>query len=285
MKNIFENNKKSGIEKGEIIEKALSLSREIIRRTQIKESDFQKLYGPEEVKRDLDYVDRRKSDFQNNNQENPENAKLGEIFEAITVVAREWFGKNAQTIKTSKYDDIANGIDLIAELSKDEEGIFVGEIGLAIDVTFSNEFEDKVQKIKKEIDENKLPKIKYFESKRRNIKGQLSGVVRVVVTASKETVFELSETLLEAVKNPKILFENQFQFQALEEIIIQLKTYQKYAESLGKKDLAQRFQKALSLMLYVKKERTQTIEDEKERDPAFDKLESYLLSDFQTSVN
>ncbi len=285
MKNTFENNKASGIEKKEIIEKALFLSREIIKRTQIKEADFQELYGKEEIERDSNYVEKRTNDFKNSNQENSENAKLGEIFEAITAVAREWFGKNTQTIKTSRYDDIANGIDLIAELSKDEEGIFVGEIGLAIDVTFSNEFEDKLEKIRKEIDEDRLPKIKYFESKKRKIKGQLSDVVRVVITASKETVLELSETLISATKNPKILFENQFQFQALEEIIIQLKTYQRYAQSLGRKDLAERFQKALSLMLYVKKERTQTIEDKKERDSAFDKLESYLSSDFQTSIN
>jgi hypothetical protein len=281
MKSFFEGQSTSSIERKEIINKAFVLAQEIIRRTQIDENKFSGLYDPKEISKDSRYVGKRTADFQKDlvqGRVNPDSIKLGTIFEAVTVVAREWFGKNAQTIKTSKYDDIVNGIDLVVELSGEEEKVFVGEIGLAVDVTFNDEFEGKIDRIRKEIEERKLPSVKYFESTQRKIKGKLSDVVRVVVSASRDTVMNLAETLLAATKNPKILFEHQFQFQVLEEIITQLKAYEEYARSLGKNDLAERYKKVLSLMFYVRKERSQSISDERNRDLMFDKLDAYLSS-------
>lgn len=286
MRSSFEGQFSKGVERREIIDKAYALAQEIIKRTQIEETDFSGIYSPEEIAKDRGYVARRAAEFKKDLEKietNPENPKLGVIFEAIVVAAREWFGKNAQMIKTSKYDDVANGIDVIAELPKKEKN-YAGEVGLAVDVTFSNEFEDEIDRIKKEIEEGKLPKIKYFESRQRK-KGSIPDVVRVIVCASKETVMKLAETLLTALKNPRNLFEHQFQFQALDEIIFQLRAFEEYARLLGKNDLAERYKKNLTLMRVVKKERLETVTDQHERDLMVDRLEDYLSSSLKTGEN
>jgi hypothetical protein len=288
MKFFFERRSINAIERKEIIDKAFVLAQEIIRRAQIDEKKFSGLYDPKEILKDSRYVEKRTADFQKDlaqGRVNPDSIKLGTIFEAITIAAREWFGENAQTIKTSKYDDIANGIDLIAELSREKEKVFVGEIGLAVDVTFNEEFEGKIDRIKKEIEEGKLSSVKYFESSQRKFKGQLSDIVRVVISASRDTVIDLAEVLLVATKNPKILFEHQFQFQALEEIIAQLKAYEEYARSLGKNNLADRYKKVLSLVLFTRKERDESIGDKRIRDPMSDKLDAYLSSKLKRKLD
>ncbi len=267
------------------MDKAFSLAKEILRRTQINESDFGDVYSSEEINKDKEYVEKRNSEFKESRDkeggDNQENFKLATIFEAIVVITREWFGKNCQTFKTANFDDIANGVDVVAQLSKGEGDNSSKSIGFAIDVTFHNEFENKIDRIRNEIEKGKLPTVKYFRPGSKNAQGQPPEIVRAVISASKDTVIELAETLIMATKNPKILFENQFQFQALDEIIYQLKTYEAYARTIGKDSIAEKYGQALSQIRGAKKERSESLTDEHQRDMLFEGLVSYLSSSFK----
>ena len=284
MERKIEGNFGKKIERKDIVDKAFSLAKEIIRRTKANEGDFSNLYSQAEIDKDVEYVEKRKLEFSNGQKEegdNQENIKLSAIFEAIVVVARDWFGKDCQTLKTADFDDIANGIDVVTEFPKREEGGTSSEpIGLAIDVTFNMEFEGKIDRIRDEIKKGKLPMVKYFRPGGKDAQVRKPEIVRAVVGASRDTVIGLAETLIAATKNPKILFENQFQFQALDEIIYQLKTYEAYAKEIGRDSIAEKYGHALSKIRGIKKERSESLTDNHQRDALFDGLVSYLDSSF-----
>lgn len=129
-------------------------------------------------------------------QESPEelrHRKLATVFEAIVhehAELSEWFGPDAETIKPSRYDDIKNGIDTVAELK--ETGNSVARIAMGIDVTFSHDAELKFERIKKEIESGKLAEVKYFYSESSDIKEKLSNLPRVVIGADEKTIREVA---------------------------------------------------------------------------------------------
>jgi hypothetical protein len=282
MERRFEGGLSKKIERKEIVDKAFSLAKEILKRTQIDERDFTDVYGSDVVDKDREYVEKRNSEFKQSREgeegEAQENFKLATIFEAIVVVAREWFGKNCQTFKTADFDDIANGVDVIAKLDRKEEAPSSAPIGIAIDVTYHKEFEDKIDRIRNEIEKGKMSSVKYFGPHGKNKGPESPEIVRAVIGASKETVIGLAETLIAATKNPKILFENQFQFQALDEIIYQLKAYEAYAKSIGRDFVAEKYGRTLSQIREIKKERSESLTDGHQRDEFFENLIAYLDS-------
>jgi hypothetical protein len=228
--------------------------------------DFTEIYSRGEIGKDLNYLRLTEKKIEDDNlqlnslekgifEENKKRAECLEIILTDQIYDGDWFGEYAMTSKTSKYDDIKNGVDMVVEFDKEEPE----RIALAIDAsTASNSkvIEEKVEKnMKKLKNKDYLQEVKYFKSQIRDEKGEyykggLRDLIPVVVGADRGNVDNLFETFselksLEKVKSEnakerrqelrKELAKNPLQGVFLKEIKIQLETYKKFLENKNEK--------------------------------------------------
>jgi len=213
----------------------------------INEDSFVDLYSDRTVEDDKAYVERMEKKFQEQNSPEVERAiQMGTIFEAIIheqVELNDWLGEDVTTRKASRFDDIKNGVDTIAEI---EHETSTSHLALAFDVTYGKHVVNKIERIKREIEQGTLTEVKYFESSDETIKGKLSKVPRVVVGADKETLKELTDLWMN--RKNKDLAVHPIQLQIIDEIVMQLGTYRDYAIKVGQGDIAQIYDRQLSLI-------------------------------------
>lgn len=153
---------------------------------------FRDLYGDESVNKDIRYVEQRKADFaKTGNNRVVDELTEGDIRKLAERAEYEVFrGINAggwipmmKAFKTSDFDDIHWGVDMILEFQNRE--VF-GHIGLGIDVTFAQDIYKKFARIKTEIEnfdgeKNRLARAKYYESSKLGHRGELFNLARVVI--------------------------------------------------------------------------------------------------------
>ncbi len=219
-------------------EKMHQKAEKLIEESRINEEDLRGLYG-EQVSSDITRVARLEKQFSSReNGETAEMKKVADIFEALILDCGElsnWLGENAFTIKTSRFDDYVNGIDMVIEF-RDEEALSASYLGVAADVTFTSDPAKKFERIREHIDKGELGKVKYFTSEHMNIAGQLSKLPEVVIGASKKTVMELAELWLE--RKQEELAKHYAQVMVLRQIKDQLETFSLYAGSVGQDEAA-----------------------------------------------
>lgn len=221
----------------------------------INMDDFTDLYSEENVRADKNEVARLKELFAaETSPEKEEAKKLATILEAIIyreIELSDWLGPNAMTVRPSEYDDIKNGLDVMVEFPEEQRR--ASHLGLAIDVTFSDDLTGKFERIKKEIKEGKLTNVKYFNSEHMGIRGELKAIPRVVVGASLQIVKELSDLWMEGKK--KELAAHPIQYRFLEEILFQLHMFKNYAESAGQSEAVRIYGNALAVIDNIIKEK------------------------------
>jgi hypothetical protein len=221
-------------------EKAHERAELLLEENEIKLEAFEGLYSSKGLKEDAAEVARLEQKFDGD----PMTKKYGNILEAITCEHGElsdWFGPNAQVIKTSRYDDYINKIDMVIET---QENNSFSNLALGIDVTFgSYDLHKKFNAIRQKIDEGTLGEIKYFHSDRQNIHGRLSKVPHVVVGVEIDRVKELGQLWMRQEK--KQLSMHPVQVTLLKEAKEQLETFAQYAERTGKGDLKNIFEREL----------------------------------------
>jgi len=256
---------------------AFERAKKVIKENEVQMEDFKDTY--DDIDKDKKYVAKREKQFQE--QTTPaleEINKLATIFEAIIFEQGEqsdWLGSNTETIKTSRFDDIANGVDMIVEFTPEDQP--VSHLGMAIDATFNSDTSAKFERIKREIDEGKMAEVKYFQSDNQEFKGKLKMIPRIVIGADSKAISELSELWLEESRgSKKVLAEHQIQFQILEEIIMQLRAFKTYAEKIGQNKIAEVYKQALNIILPIYKEKTKQIKDKRNRDSVFLDIEKNL---------
>jgi len=257
------------------IDLAYEEAKRLFQKDAIKISDFSDLYGESVIENDMAYVEKMEKLFtQNNNPEQEKIQKLAVIFEALVHYNGElnnWFGPNAFTTKTSRYDDIKNGIDEIVEFEESETA--VSPLALAIDITFDPEEKQKnLARIKQEIKSGELAKIKYFQSDHINIRGELTKIPRVIISADTKTIKKLSTAWLE--KDTKTLSSDPIQFQLLEEIIYELEIFKDYALRIKKYETAEIYKKTLTIVKKIYEEKKKSLDDNGARDYTFELIKS-----------
>jgi len=252
------------IENAERIEKAL----EIVEKTYkkgidiIKEDEFKDLYSKETVEADLEWVRKEEERFEKEDTpEQKEARKVSTVFEAIIfdqVEANNWLGETARTIKSSRYDDIKNGIDLIVEFP--EEELSASHLALAVDVTLSSELENKLRDIKRDIERGKMGTIKYFKSEALNIRGEKSNIPKVVIGTDYHTFTEvvdlwMSRDTAEGGAAKDKLVKHPIQFILLEEILMQLEKFEDYARKIKQEKVAEEYKRVKEIIeeVYRKK--------------------------------
>lgn len=251
-----------------------------MRREAINPETFRDIYH-EGVDKDNTYVKAMEDKFkQDSTSEKEEVLKLATVFEGIiheNAELSDWLGQNAQTFKTSRFDDIANGVDTIVEFEESETT--ASHLALAIDVTFSSDTERKLADIRDKIKKGELTKIKYFASEHLGMRGELAKVPRVIIGAESKTIKQLAELWIEGDKK-KELGVHPIQFQILEEIVEQLETFQNFAERNHQPELAAIFEKRLAFVSKILEEKRIMLDDNGERDSVFEDIERNLRTMF-----
>lgn len=203
-------------------------ARETLAECDVDLKQFKGVYSDDVIQRDMAEVTRLESVF-----EQSPIKKYGDIFEAIVFEHGEqsnWFGESSQVVKTSRYDDYINKIDLIVE-SRDESGMF-SQLALGVDVTFgSQDLSKKFNAIRDGIDQGRLGSVKYFLADRPNgqqFAGPLNNIPHIVAGIEVDRVTELGRLWVDP-KKKKELAVHPIQMTILEEAALQLEAFAAYA--------------------------------------------------------
>ncbi len=208
---------------------------QILNELAFQPEDFSNLYGADSIKDDLRYVRNRHEDFRDSDRVAvTEDLTRGDIrklaerveYEVIRGInAGHWFeGMGAH--KTSEYDDIKNGVDIVLETL---EGNSYGHLGLGVDVTFSKDVLAKFRRIKDEIDaydgkDNRLAVVKYFSSENTGVRGELHSMARAVVAVDLPMLRDMTR-----LKDADALHDHISKHVTILEIVEQLTTFIEYA--------------------------------------------------------
>ena len=179
---------------------------EQLRRVAIDPKDFEDLYSPEGVAKDLRYVEHRKDQFRESDTfydnksglTSLETRQLAEVAEYNVLRGlnvHQWLPA-CRGRKTSEYDDIYNGIDIVLEYNDKNMS---NHLGLAVDITYSQNLSEKFDRVKREIDafdgtDNRMGVVKYFQSPSSGFRGELSGLPRVVTALDTGVLQDLAKS-------------------------------------------------------------------------------------------
>ncbi|KKW42350.1 MAG: hypothetical protein UZ00_C0010G0006 [Parcubacteria group bacterium GW2011_GWA1_60_11] len=253
-------------------EEAHKRAQETLSEYEIKPETFTGLYGADILKHDAEEVARLEALF----EQSPSKI-YADILEAIACEHGElsnWFGPNSQVIKTARYDDYKNKIDMVVETESENQQF--SHLALGIDITFgSKDLHKKFDAIKAGINKGSLGQLKYFHSDRQHFTGRLRKLPQVVVGIEIERVKELG--LLWMNRRNKELREHPVQIAILEEAALQLETFVEYSRSINKNDLVVIFERELQKINELLDEKIKagikTIKDDK----VFEEIKRNLL--------
>lgn len=255
------------------LEEAQRRAKKILDDAEVKTDLFVGLYDEEVLKRDAHEVERLESLF-----DRSPSKIFGDILEAVVCEHGElsdWFGPQAQIIKTARFDDYINKIDMVIEFEDDEKRF--SHLALGIDVTFgSRDLRKKFEAIRAKIDSGELGEVKYFHSERQHFMGRKRKLPQVVIGTEMERVKELG--LLWMNRKNKELGEHPVQIMILEEAMLQLETFADYARHTSKDALTAIFeaelQKIRTLLQEKKTSGMKGIKDDK----VFEEIKRNLFS-------
>jgi hypothetical protein len=142
------------------------------------------------------------------------------------INAGQWF-EGVGAYKTSDYDDIANGVDVVLEM-QEESGY--GHLGMGVDITFSHNIDKKFRRIKDEIDDfdgdkHRLARVKYFDSANTGIRGELHSLARAVIAVDLPMLKDMT-----SVRDDEALHKHISKHITLLEIQHQLNIFLAYAK-------------------------------------------------------
>lgn len=188
----------------------------------VEMTEFEDVYGAEDVKKDLgrvEYVKNSKG-FEN---PTPEGIVLENMFSDL-VEKYHWFGEGVKAVQLSEFDDkIASGAhcDVVLEIPTDD-----GEcVRIGIDLTTAINYDTlskKRTKCVEGIQSGKLFSVKYFKSKVDDTKGRISDVPVFFAGLDKNTLQNLCETMAKQENTGnEILEKHEGQFVFLDEILSQ----------------------------------------------------------------
>jgi len=233
------------------LEEAYKRARKLLNDAAIDPNDFDNLYDEETIKNDIAHAAKMDQKFEAENMpETQESKKYATVLEGIVhegIDKEGWFGDDARAIKTSRFDDIENGVDEVVEI-RDKDALSKSHLALAVDVTFSNQIAKKIKKIKDEIDSGKLGEVKYFLSEESE---EELGIPRVVIGTEINNVKKIQGLWIKK----EDLTRHPFHLLMLEEVLKQLDEFAKYALRKEKKDIAEVYKSAANTVrtIYRKK--------------------------------
>jgi len=225
---------------------AYAKAEKMMKSARINPLSFISLYGSERVTRDMTWTEGMLQQHEKNFDVNKGHADIIEALLFEHIEQSEWFGKDAHTLKTSNFDDIRNKTDLLVEFENGKEQLTY--LGLAVDVTFGETaLRHKLEEIKKDIQENRLSKIEYFESERSPFKGEYRNLPRVVIGMDRSHMVDLVRMWMQDEKKKEFV-SHPIQMLILQEIIDELRSFIQYAKKQGKNEMVTIYEKQLRII-------------------------------------
>ncbi len=137
-------------------------ARKVLSEDEINIDEFTDRYDKNVIDADKAYVQKRMRSF----APEDETSQRAQILEAIMleqVELSDWFGQNAMTRKTSKFDDIARGVDMFIRFNPTHQDEQAQILGFAADATFSPAgTEHKIARAFDRERTGKLNSVKYY---------------------------------------------------------------------------------------------------------------------------
>lgn len=212
------------------------------RKKRIQETDFidniKSGYTEADIKRDLSNVERMQAKFKAEKDGLPvedrkireENEKRGEALEVIIIdkgEELEWFGADTRLARTSRHDDIHNGVDGVAEFVSRKKTTH--RVALAVDASMNADYDALKRKIERNIlkitNEKKRLEVKYFKSAVDNFKGKLNSVIPVVVGLEGKKANELIALFSEIIKLQSNENKTEEGAKKLEQLLMEAKNH------------------------------------------------------------
>ncbi len=201
------------IEEAQNIESVLEYGKKL---EVIEPSEFGDVYSPDEIKRDLEHLELAEKRIRESREKmSPQereiseiNEKRGKAFEILLadqIYDGEWLGSNAMSIRTSRFDDVLGGVDMIVEFDREDE---IERMALAVDASTTSDMNQMERKIKRNIrrvtDDFWPLEVKYFQSQIANengeyFKGGIENLIPVVVGADRrnaDRIFDIFSELI-----------------------------------------------------------------------------------------
>lgn len=246
-----------------------------------KETDFVDApYSKEEVAADIALIHRREAEAMHDIDMTPEIKELANFFEGFVVLGVNesgWMGAKTKAYRTSEYDDKLGKVDMVLEFDSENS---LAHLGLAADVTFSSDMSviaNKVNTIRDRMERGVLSEVKYFHSDATNSNQRLTMIPEVVIGLSKSTIEELKALL--AAGDRAGLANHWASIRLLEQMIKQLETFKKHAQSKNEQGLVQIFSHRLGILkkiLVQKEDLRKKVEAEKKTDVVHGKIMHFM---------
>lgn len=244
----------------------------------IKIEDFSDLYGEEVIKRDKEYVEKKKAGIEKHGTLPTKRAEILEAILSEQIELSNWLGQEAETIIPSEYDDSAHGVDVAVEFER-AEGF--KHMALGVDFTSSAiQIREKLLKAKEHILKNDLTEIKYFISEKSHIRGEISKIPWLIVGADTHLLRELSKLWITKYQPPNVtdgiseetqkylseqrknaqkkLANHRMQNLLLDELEMELVAFMEFADRNNREDIANKYEALLELIRSIKAEKEET---------------------------
>lgn len=248
-------------------EKLLDKKSKIVDEFAPDEMDFDDVYPKADILKDLHQVGTYEGIFDLDDTERAKaNAELASLFEAFIldqIYSNNWLGSGMDPVLCSRYDDITNHVDLVIN-KKSEDPSIMNDLVLGVDITYANNPEviaKKMNRIKKEIREGEVTKLKYFQD-HYNTKYQEIKIPKVVVGISEEEVNRLLRLWVSENNKNEKLQKDETANKILIQIIEQLTYFRDYTtkfirdnvhtkENINRKGIKKRYDNAIKYFAEV----------------------------------
>jgi hypothetical protein len=246
----------------------------------ISMDDFASVYTVERIQRDKMYVEKRKRDFENDSPLEKISSAYATALEAVIyehIELSEWFGSNTRTIKTTAYDDVANGVDLLLEINPNLPLYSPSHVALGIDVTFGAlaSMDKKFSKLKELVISGTLACVNYFQTE--DFKGEMRNIPEVIVGCSKELVGELAVLYVTRdAKSKKELALHQVQNMLAHQVMRQLQVFARLAERNQQSLAAKKYRLLLELLKPTLSEKAKHIDRLYQADPVHQSILAHI---------
>jgi hypothetical protein len=208
---------------------------------------FEGVYSKEEIATDQKKVIEIKKKF---TLKQTSRSKLLEALAAKHIKISKWLGNDCEVIRTLDFDDYSNHTDLVAEIDDGGEE----PLRIAIDLTTtceSDELKKKYTQIRQELSGGRGTFIKYFQSKKTDLKGTIKDIPSIVLAINNSGVTKLSK--LEVRFDPVYKSDNEGYMQefsknalqespavlrTMEQIVLILDRQKDYLEELNERDIS-----------------------------------------------
>lgn len=143
------------------------------------ESEIQTGYSKHDIEQDMQLLAKKREKYGDATLEQKISKLKADFLERVIVVGIsefQWFGDKAESFLTSEFDDEINFIDGAVKFKVPKDATVYRMVGLDFDATFTSDIDSiytKIHALKADLDNNKIPKLKYVHDERNEENGVL----------------------------------------------------------------------------------------------------------------